>query len=379
MRERVTVLINTCIVLFGFTIIIAAQVKVAEIPLNDPFESFSAPSIPEVKISSALVASIKSGDFVHPTFSPDAKHLAYSKVLVKGDFENTEVLLSDLRTHKQSVLLNSKRAEKYATYKTFVTGMQWESRKRLEVSVGDGDVGSTNLIFDPVTRQLLQESFVSFDDAETTPLSPDYQKAYQQARGLFPSFPADVLENALQDTALVIPDRGIVLQKNYAGQDNNIWFLDFQNKSVRALINLPDDSARAFNGAVSFKSSIILVLSRGPKTFLFLYRDGKISGLGEFNSKGFNQIEIKHASSSRVIFLIRTHAPYERGDNPLFIFDGIQLLRIKEHSELHDAAVDDGGRRVAYCYWVGDKRHIVVRELKWPIDAAQKALHDRHQ
>ena len=50
----------------------------------------------------------------------------------------------------------------------------------------------------------------------------------------------------------------------------------------------------------------------------------------------------------------------DRGDNPLFVFEGTQLLRIKEHSELYDAAVDPTGRRIAYCYWAGDKRHIVV-------------------
>jgi hypothetical protein len=358
------VFINTCIVVFGLTIIIAAQDKVAEVPLNDPFESFSGPPIPEVKISSAIVATIKNGDFVHPTFSPDARFLAYSKVLLKGDFESTEVLVSNLSTYKQSVLLSSKQADRYATYKAFVSGMQWETRKRLEVSVSDGDVDSTRLIFDPVTRKLLQQSVHSFDEAETTPLSPAYQKAYQQVSGLFPSFPGEVLENALRDTALVIPGQGIILQKNYAGQDNNIWFLDFQNKSVRALINLPNDSTRVLDGGVSFKSSIVIVLSRGAKTFLFLYRDGKIKGLGEFHSKGSNRIEVKHVSPSRVIFLIRTHAEYERSDNPLFIFDGSQLLRIKEYSELHDAAVDTGGRRIAYCHWVGDKRHIVVRELK---------------
>ena len=207
-------------------------------------------------------------------------------------------------------------------------------------------------------------------------MSPGHQKAYQHAQDLFPFFPGNVLNNALRDTALVIPDQGIVLQKNYAGEDNNIWFLDFQKKSVRALINLPADSTRAFNGGVSFKSSIIVVLSLSPTTFLFLYQDGKIRGLGEFNSKGVHRIEVKHVSPSRVIFLIRTHAPYERGDNPLFIFDGSQLLRVKEYSELYDAEIDPGGRRIAYCHWVGDKRHIVVRiELDdWAAELAGSGL-----
>ncbi|HKY45868.1 MAG TPA: hypothetical protein VJM50_22445, partial [Pyrinomonadaceae bacterium] len=315
MRDRV---LNTCILLLAFTITIAAQEYAAEAPLNNPFEPVSGPTIREVKVSNALVATIKNGDFVHPTFSANAKLLAYSKVLLKRDFESTEILLSNLSTHRQSVLLNSRAAEKYATYKASVTRMQWRSAKRLEISVFDGDVGLTHLVFDPVNRKVLQERFEDLDETETGPMSPGRQNAYKQAQDLFPFFPRDVLENALRTTALVIPDRGIVLQKDYAGQDNNIWFLDFQNKSVRALINLPADSTRAFDGGVSFNSSIIVVLSRAPKTFLFLYRDGKIRRLGEFNSKGVHGIEVKHVTRSKVIFLIKTHASYERGDNPLF-------------------------------------------------------------
>ncbi len=357
------ILIYICTVLLGFTIIVA-QDNVPKLPLNDPLKSFSAPLIREVKISGGLVGTIKNGDFVHPTFSPNGRLLAYSRVRLKGDSESTEVLLSDLSTHKQSVLLSSRRAETYGVYKAFVTEMQWGSTKRLQVSVGDGDVGSTHLIFDPAKRKLLQERFESFDEADTTALSPDRQRAYQQAQRLFPLFPGNVLNNALRNTALVIPDQGIVLQKNYAGEDSNIWFLDFQTRSVRALLDLPADYSRAFNGGVSFKTSIIMVLSRSPKTFLFLYQDGKVRELGELNSPGVHRIEVKHVSPSRIVFLIRTQASYERGDNPLFVFDGSQLLRVREYAELHDVDVDPNGRRIAYCHWVGDERHIVVKELK---------------
>ena len=311
----------------------------------------------------AQVATINDGDFVHPTFSPDGKVLAYSNVVVKGDFENTEILIHDLSTNRRSTLLNSRKAAAYATYKAFVTEMKWIGAKRLEVTISDGDVDSTRLIFDPQRRRLVKERFEGGDELDTRPLSPVEQKAYQQASSLFPSFPRKVLENALRNMALVIPGEGIVLQKNYAGHDNNIWFLDFQNKSVTALINLPNDAVNAFNGGVALKGAIVLALSRNAKTNLFLYRDGKISSLGEFESSGFSGIEVKHVSSSKVIFLLRTHGTTDPGDNPLFVFDGTQLLRIKEYSQLYDAAVDPAGRRIAYCYWAGDKRHIVVKEL----------------
>lgn len=357
------VTITLCLALLLLTSPTRSQEKPSAIPLENPFAAFSGPTLSEAKISGAIVSRIDNGDFVHPTFSPDGNILAYANVLVKGDFENTEVFLHDLNTNKRSILLGPKKAATYATYKAFVSEMKWLSARRLEVAIGDGDVDTTRLVFDPQRRKLLRKRFESWDEVEILPLSPVAQKAYQQARSLFPSFPHEVLEHALRDRALVIPDRGIVLQKNYAGHDHNIWFLDFQDKTVKALISLPGDSVRTFDGGVSFKSAIVLTLSREKKTYLFLYRDGMISRLGEFDSTGFIWIEVKHVSSTRMIFLLRTHGPADRGDNPLLVLDDTQLRRIKEYSELYDAAVDPTGRRIAYCYWEGDKRHIVVKDL----------------
>ena len=352
-----------CIALLLLVVVTSGQDQFSNTPLDNPFSTFNAPPIGERKISGEVTATIRNGDFVHPALSPDGKTLAYSQVLLQGDVENTEVFLYNLRSRKKSVLLNSKTAKKYSTYKAFVVGIDWKSPRRVEILVGDGDVDTTRLLFDPITRKLLQERHQAWDEPETQPLSPLYQKARNQAVSLFPALSRDVLDNALRNTALVIPDKGIVLQKNYAGNDANIWFLDFQNNSIKALINLSAESARAFDGALSFNSSIILLLSHKQMGYLFLYRGGRIKGLGEFNSTAFRQIEVKHRSSSKVIFLVRMHAMYERGENPLFIFDGEQLFRVKEYSELHDAAVDPSGRRIAYCYWEGDKRHIAVKEL----------------
>lgn len=333
------------------------------IPLKDPFNSFTASPVEEIRVSGKVLATIKSGDYVHPTFSPDGKFLAYSRVLVRRDIENTEVLIHSLSTGKRSVLLNSRRAWKYATYKAYVSEMNWTTPRRLGVVIGDGDVDSTELTFDPFTRRLLRERHESLDEFDPQRLSASYKQARQQAVTLFPEFPLNVLDSALTSSALVLPDEGIVLQKNYAGHDDDLWFLDFKGKSVKRLIDLPEDAHQAFHGGLSFGSSIIIVLARGSKTYLLLYRDGKIKPLGEINSPGYSRVEIKHRSPEGVVFLVRTHESYERGDNPLFIFNGDRLLQVKEYPELHDAAVDPGGQRIAFCYWQGDQRHVVIREL----------------
>jgi hypothetical protein len=339
----------------------AAQTQSSDIPLLNPFTSIDHGSVKDVEISGKVIAKITDGDLVQPAFSPDGRILAYSKVLISGQFENTEVLLYNSATGKTSVLLNSNKAAKYATYKAFVTEIKWSAPKRLEVEVGDGDVGSTRLIFDPYRNRLLQQSFQ--DELELEPMSPMYRRARQQAGSLFPAFPRAVLDNALRSSSLVIPGKGIVLQKNYAGHDDNIWFLDFQSKSIKSLINLSNDSRRVFNGGLTFESSILVLLSNQTNSYLFLYRDGKIKGLVKFESTGMGQVEIKHRSPERVIFLVRTRNHSEKGDNPLFVFDGEQLLRVREHAELHDAAFDPTGKRIAFCYWEGDKRHIAIREL----------------
>jgi hypothetical protein len=351
--------ITVCLGLLLLTLTARAQEKPSDIPLDNPYTTFNAPQVSETKISGARVTTINNGDLVHPTFSPDGKDLAYANVLLKGEFENTEVFIHDLSTNKRSILLNSKNAATYATYKAFVTEMKWTSAKRLAVKLSDGDVDTTQLIFDPQRRRLLEERADGVDEFATRPLSPVAEKAYRQAVSLFPSFPRKLLDNALRTTALVIPGEGIVLQNNY-----NVSFLDFHNKNERALINLPEDAANDFNGGVAFKSAIVLALSRGTKTYLFLYRDGKISRLGEFPSSGFSWIEVKHVSSSKVIFLVRIHETSAPGDNPLFIWDGSQLLRIKEYPDLYDASVAPDGRRIAYCYWTGGQRHIVVNEIR---------------
>lgn len=352
------------VVLLSLLIVAVGQNQFSNIPLDNPLTSFRAEAVNEIKISGKVIATIKNGDFVHPTFSPDGKILAYSNVVVRDKFENTEVLLYNLITRNTSVLLSSKQAEKYATYKAFVGGIIWKDQNRLEVEVSDGDVDSTRLIFNPNTRKLIREIPDPFDDAEVVPLSLSQEQARKRAIELFPEFQQDVLEDAIRNYALVIPDKGIVLQKHFAGHDSNIRFLDFQTKSIKLLMKYSEESAFTLSGGASFNSSFIFLVLKKPKAYLFLYQEGKIKGLAELDSPNFSEIQIKHSSPQRIVFLVRSHETYERGNNPLFVFDGEQLSQVKEYSELYDAEIDPSGRRIAYCYWDGDKRHITIAEMK---------------
>lgn len=330
---------------------------------DDPLKSFTAPRTPEIKISRALLAAIKKGDFVHPTFAPDGNILAYSNVLVQRDFEYTEVFLYNLVDQKRSVLLDSNRAKSYGTYKAYVSEMDWKTPKRLEVEISDGDVDSTRLIINPSTRRLIGKTSESFDGSTSFPMSSLNQKSYLQAKAIFPSFPPEVLESALRQNAFAIPDKGIVLQKTIG---DDILFLDFKTSRIRSLLKLSPDTLARFLGGFTFNSSIVFMLSYQDMAYLFVHREGTTKGLGLLTAPSHSWIDVKHISDSRVIFLIKAHSPSERGDNPLFVFDGKHLARVKEYSQLYDADVDARGKRIAFCYWEGDKRHLEVKQLDSP-------------
>jgi len=56
-------------------------------------------------------------------------------------------------------------------------------------------------------------------------------------------------------------------------------------------------------------------------------------------------------------------ASYEQGNNPLLVSDGKQLLHLIDYDELYDVDIDQQGRQIAFCFWNGDIRHIIVKEL----------------
>jgi hypothetical protein len=336
-----------------------------KVPLNDPLKSFAGAPIEETVISGKTLATITNGDFVHPTFSPDANTLAYARVLTSRDTENTEVLLRRVSNRQTSVLLSAAKAWRYATYKASAQDMSWQSPTRLEVEIHDGDVDATRLIFNPRSRRLIREEQLPSVDEEPLPppIPVAFHAARKQALTFFPQLPAVVLDNALRSSPILVADRGIVLQQNYHGADSNIWLLDFQNRSMESLIKLSDQNFADLGGGIILGSSIVMLLSDRSHAYLFQYREGMIRPLVKIEHSGHAIIEVKYSSSERVVFLVRPHPSYERGDNPLFVFDGT-LRRVKEYQDLNDVDIDPHGKRIAFCYWDKDKRNIVIKELK---------------
>src|SRR5688572_15264707 len=90
--------------------VLLGQGQFVGVPITNPFGSFRSAPIEEASISGKLIGTIRNGDFVHPTFSPDGNSLAYARVLTPKNAENTEILLHRLSKHQTSILLTRAQA-----------------------------------------------------------------------------------------------------------------------------------------------------------------------------------------------------------------------------------------------------------------------------
>lgn len=331
----------------------------------------SEAALPVVRLSGERLFADVRGDSVHPALSPDGTQLAYSKVIVAGGREGTEILLRDLRSGRTSVLLGRRAADRYATYGAFVTEIVWLDNRRFRVTVADGDVDATDLLFDARSRKLVRETHVEpgFDDGSpnAAPVPPEFRRAYARARAVFPVLEDRVLTSALQYGAFLVGGGGLVLQKNYVSEDHDVHLLDFGRRTMQTLLELrgPSSSYR-LGGGFAFGPSIIFVVTNGADAVLYEHRDGRATKLLTTPVKEGApvNVEIKHRSAARVVFLLRTAPAHEKGDNPLLTFDGARLRRAGDYPALHDAHIGARGRRIAFCFWKGGARHLVVAELK---------------
>lgn len=346
---------------------VAAGQSVREKSL-DPFTTFKAAPVAEKRLGGKIIAHVTGGDTVHPALSPDGTALAYAKAVAKAGSESTEILLLELNRRRTSVLLNTKQADRYATYSAFVTDLNWINSRRLRAVVADGDVDSTILTFDTRSKKLIGERYDSadVDSTDNIPIPKQFSSGYLKARALFPALPEPVLKHALFNRAFLVDRRGIVLQKNHAGHDSDILFLDFENRTMKPLLELPERSEVRLRGGLIFGQSILFLVAANSTAYLFEYRDGAIRGLMKtaYKAGASLSVEVKGRSQMGVVFLLRVASTYEEGDNPLLIFDGKNLSRATDYAQLHDASINAKTQRIAFCYWQGRGRRLAVANLR---------------
>jgi hypothetical protein len=307
------------------------------------------------------IATLKHKDLVHPTLSPNGKFLAYSEVIVKNRVENTAVYILDLATKKTITLIDPKQAAKYKTYGSFVSGMEWRQPDRLVVTISDGDVDSTDLIFNPNTRKLLKTKSSSAGDDE------DLDRLHQRIQKKFPQIKLGVYELS----RYISDGEKVILAGELFGGQKNVWLLDLQRGNKKALFAANDPMARAKieSHQAMGSSTLILLKTAGDERFLYRYRNGqlqKIQKLSGLSRPDQGRVTIAHGRGQQVYLIHYIHSSYEQGHNPLYVLDvlaGGDLRELKEYKQLYDVNISQQGNRIAYCYWQQGKRSIVVKPL----------------
>jgi hypothetical protein len=328
------------------------------------------PLKPKMTVTKKTIADIRDGDYVLPKFSPNGRFLAYARVLSAQDelgknFENTEILLFDTVAQRRTVLLAANQARNYAVYQSFVIEINWLGDTRLQVVLGDGDIGASFLTFNILSGKVVKTDYRE-EGAGSLPFPGAEQQAFDRAISLFPRFDRGVLKDVLKNSSLVLSNKGIIYQKNYPGQDNHIWLLDFSKKSKRCLLKMPAKSDYAIKGGFAFGEELLLLLEYGAASVarMYRYQKGSLAMIGEYHRPENPSLIVLHSSAAGVFFMVKLFRTYNESDNPLYFYNGKKLYIINDCRDLCDVAIDRQGQNIAFCYWRDHQRWIKVKELK---------------
>ncbi|MBK7704884.1 MAG: hypothetical protein IPJ30_03700 [Acidobacteria bacterium] len=330
----------------------------------------SAQSIPETEFPGRVIATIADGDFVHPTLSPDGKIVAFSRVVVTGGMELSEIRVRDLGTSQTRVLMTSERSRRYAAYSAYVVRFIWQNNRRFVAEVADGDVDSTLLTFDAVNGRLLKTVPSGPPDFENDSLvSPELMSSVPLMRQLRPRIPDEVIFSAFQrgNGAFKASRRSVVFQHKYNAYPNDINLVDFGSKSIRVLLSLPGDPrpAPSLLGGFARGGSIVFAVEADGSIKLYDFGGAGTVAIAELKnedatSPGF-VFDIKQRSPERVVFTLRPASTLSKTAAAVWIADARGIRRIRFAEQLLD--LDIRGSRLAISYWSGKARHISIREL----------------
>lgn len=329
--------------------------------LASPFSALSLRPTAEIPVTGKILATLQDGDYVFPRFSPDSRYLAFSHVVLQGNTELTEIHALDLKTFEVKVLLDAKASHKFAIYKSFVSNFTWQDATTLKAGISDGDVNGIDLIFDVAAGKLVGKKPFSLTDnasGQERALTPELEMA-------FSSIPGPVLANALAN-GFRVGNKKFIVQKNYWKQDNHVWYLDVEHKTMNRLVEIPEDWIYSLRGGFASGNAFILLVSFGQEAWLVQHAGGKIDLLHRFAVKNYQQtnLRVELVRGDRVLFQVSTGPDYEKRENFLFVYDKSGLRKIRETAPIYDLDVDPAGTLVCLSQWNGKKRKLVVRELK---------------
>lgn len=310
----------------------------------------------------SIIIELTNGDYVLPKFSPNGKYLAYSEVISDSNSETTQLLLLNLSDNSIDTILKPNTANKYATYKSFAIDLSWSiDGKYVFVTLHDGDVNSYKLKINILTHNIVSV----IETPEYRVLPNEQKRLLSKLIKMYPEICNDAFDNIFSNNFyLYIPKKGVILQKSYANEDNDIWYLDYNIHNIKKLIPLKNEDNYSFGGGASCNQSAVFVIKKDSLAQLYTYIGGSINYLSSFQTTiQTPTILTKKSTNNSVYYLLTTCYSYEKLNNPVFCFNGKTNKQLIDYQNIYDFDVSFTNKLIAICHWKNDKRYITIKYL----------------
>lgn len=201
------------------------------------------------------------GDISLPRFSPDGARLAYAVERDPAQKIVAEIRSRTLANGRERVLLSLTMQQRGDAVGTYPTKLRWADATHLSAELSNGDDGSDVHRLDAEhAGSLGSEIIEAGEDVGRLPRNAP------ALRAVVPDWPQPVFENALQ-YRVGIRDRGALVQKHYAQQDDHLWWLDLRSgKATVTLAETPGSRQELMDG-----------FAFGAHALFALRRDGTVS------------------------------------------------------------------------------------------------------
>lgn len=316
----------------------------------------------EISVLGETVAKLDTGHFDSPVFSPDGRKIAYSK----DDARHAEIYLYDLQTRKSTILLSARQSKKYQVDGSMVSTIEWLGANRLRAYLSDGDVGTTTLTFNTLTRRILQGVTTYYDDDTVEVFPKENLAVYNLFLKKFPDVSPEAAKHVFSNSLFYkIRENGLILQFRDADTDSNVWYFDLASGKKELLAEAPAPSETGFElaGVTEVAGSILFLTEQKYQTTFWIYQNGKTTELMKTKYRGSFQPLFK--STKKSVFMLR-ETDYEQSfKSSLWFFDGKTLRRASDTDEIENADIDKTGTKIVYSYETNERtRHVTVKKLK---------------
>jgi dipeptidyl aminopeptidase/acylaminoacyl peptidase len=304
-------------------------------------------------IDGNVLLSLTDGDYVQPRLSPDGKQLAVSRAFERADGnETTEVVVFDVATGREHEVLSRAESEKYEVYESYVQGLSWLDATRIEVQLGDGDVGSTTLTIDVNQGKVLREQG---EEGDLVPA--EMHDVLAGARAYRAHFTRQELETSL-GSAIRLPSGRVFLERKLRG---GLFLIEPKKRRLVRIGDLP--SSLELRDATERDGEVLFVVANTEQARLDAYRDGRVRTLATWLGVPRDQrAELRFIAPQRTFIFMRPYITYEPASATLReLVDGQAVPRsLGPHAD--DFSVSADGSRFALSEWAGTKRNVCVVE-----------------